>query len=126
LYTDDQDVKQIGHVKATKRAQNIVQSHVVLRQLLQSPELKYLHISETPLPDFENVRVQLIHMLALLEGIDETTRMVTGRQEFQQMVGSAKQRAGDCLRNNSLWKRRRLPRKPPPLLLPPTPRRKKM
>jgi hypothetical protein len=81
LYTDDQDVKQIGHVKA-------IDDNVIAQKSGSkgSRELKYLYIYETRLADFENVRVELIHMFPLLEEIDETTVMVTGCQEFRQMV----------------------------------------
>jgi hypothetical protein len=59
---------------------------LVFSPLLHNPKLKYLYIYETPLADFENARLELIHLFPLLEEIDETAVSVTERQDSQQMI----------------------------------------
>jgi hypothetical protein len=58
----------------------------VFNALLAHPKVKYLYIYETPLAEFENVKLELIHMFPLLEEIDETPVTVADRRDSQQMI----------------------------------------
>jgi hypothetical protein len=63
--------------------------------LIDHCPLKYLYIYETPLADMENVKLELIHILPLLEEIDEQAVTFSDRQESDQLFAD---RAAEELR----------------------------
>jgi hypothetical protein len=63
--------------------------------LIDHCPLKYLYIYETPLADMENVKLELIHILPLLEEIDEQAVTFSDRQDSDQLFAD---RAAEELR----------------------------
>jgi hypothetical protein len=53
--------------------------------LTPEPKIKYLYIFETPLAEYENVKLELIHIMPLLEEIDEQAVTIDDRQESFQL-----------------------------------------
>jgi hypothetical protein len=49
------------------------------------PKVKYLYIFETPLAEYENVKLELLHIMPLLEEIDEQAVTFADRQESAQL-----------------------------------------
>jgi hypothetical protein len=53
--------------------------------LAPQPKVKYLYIFETPLAEYENVKLELIHIMPMLEEIDEQQVTFGDRQESAQL-----------------------------------------